>query len=287
MADRNVLGIIGGSGLYEMDALTDVKETRLDTPFGAPSDAYITGRIGDTECAFLPRHGRGHRIAPHEINYRANIHGFKQLGASRLLAISAVGSMREEIRPGDFVIVDQFIDRTWGRPSTFFEGGVVGHVAFADPVDPELATIAAEAARATGVTVHESGTYVCINGPQFSTRAESHLYRSWGVDVIGMTNATEAKLAREAEMGFATVALATDYDCWKEEDEVDVNAVLSIIAKNVQNARKVVSLVAERLPPPGADNPIHSALQHAVMTSPDAVSDDARARLKLLMSKYW
>ncbi len=287
MAQRNVLGIIGGSGLYEMDALTDVQERRLDTPFGEPSDAYITGRIGDTECVFLPRHGRGHRIAPHEINYRANLHGLKQLGASRLLAISAVGSMREEIRPGDFVIVDQFIDRTWGRASTFFEKGVVGHVAFADPVDPELAGLAAEAGRATGVTVHEGGTYVCINGPQFSTRAESHLYRSWGVDVIGMTNATEAKLAREAELAFATVALATDYDCWKEEEAVDVNAVLAIIQQNVENARAVVKHVAEHLPPPQEQNPSHSALAHAVMTAPDAVPEAARTRVQLLMAKYW
>jgi 5'-methylthioadenosine phosphorylase len=287
MAQRNVLGIIGGSGLYEMEALTNVREQQLETPFGQPSDAYIIGELGDTECVFLPRHGRGHRFAPHEINYRANIHGLKQLGVSRLLAISAVGSMREEIHPGDFVIVDQFIDRTWGRPSTFFEGGVVGHVAFANPVDPELAGLTAQAARATGVTVHEGGTYVCINGPQFSTRAESNLHRSWGVDVVGMTNATEAKLAREAELAFCTVALATDYDCWKEEDEVDVNSVLAIIAQNVENARAVVTHVAEHLPPPDPGRPVHRALEHAVMTHPDQIPPQAKDRVRQLMAKYW
>lgn len=287
MTEKNVLGIIGGSGLYEMEALTDVREVALETPFGAPSDAYICGRIGETECVFLPRHGRGHRVAPHEINYRANIHGLRQLGATRLLAISAVGSMREEIRPGDFVIVDQFIDRTWGRRTTFFEDGVVAHVAFANPVDPDLAHRAAEAARAAGVTVHEGGTYVCINGPQFSTRAESLLYRSWGVDVIGMTNATEAKLAREAELAFCTVALATDYDCWRDgEDEVDVSAVLAILLKNVENARKVVAHVAEHLPPPDLSRPVHRALEHAVMTAPDRVPAEARARVRELLRRY-
>lgn len=287
MADRNVLGIIGGSGLYEMDALTQVREVAVETPFGAPSDAYICGRIGDTECVFLPRHGRGHCVAPHEINYRANIHGMRQMGVSRLLAISAVGSMREEIRPGDFVVPDQFIDRTWGRPSTFFEGGIVAHVAFADPVDPVLAGLVLEAARSTGVTVHEGGTYVCINGPQFSTRAESNLYRSWGVDVIGMTNVTEAKLAREAELAFATLALATDYDCWRDEvDEVDVSSVLAIIHKNVENARRAVVHVATHLPPPDLSAPVHRALRHAVMTGPDSRSDVAMARVRELLSGY-
>jgi 5'-methylthioadenosine phosphorylase len=288
MKKQNVLGVIGGSGLYEMDVLQDVSEQQIDTPFGEPSDAYITGRIRETELAFLPRHGRGHRKAPHEINYRANIHGLKQLGATRVLALSAVGSMREEIRPGDFVIVDQFIDRTWGRASSFFEGGVVGHVAFADPVDRGLASLAAEAARSSGVTVHEGGTYVCINGPQFSTRAESHLYRSWGVDVIGMTNATEAKLAREAELAFCTVALATDYDCWRGEDEeVDVTAILKILAQNAENARKVVAYVASHLSPPDPESPSHEALKHAVMTSPELVPEDTRERVRLLMEKYW
>lgn len=283
MAKTGTLGIIGGSGLYEMSALEDVEEIVLDTPFGAPSDVYVTGRIGGTPCAFLPRHGRGHRFAPHEINYRANIHGMLQLGVRHLLAISAVGSMREEIRPGDFVMVDQFIDRTWGRSSTFFEAGVVAHVGYGDPVDPTLAGLAADAARAAGVTVHRGGTYLCINGPQFSTRAESLLYRRWGVDVIGMTNATEAKLAREAQMAFATVALATDYDCWHEEEEdVDVAGVLAIVAKNAENARALVERLATALPDPPPDAPAHQALAAALMTAPEAMAEPGRSRTALL-----
>ncbi|MDY0001197.1 MAG: S-methyl-5'-thioadenosine phosphorylase [Polyangia bacterium] len=284
MAKSKILGVMGGSGLYDIDALTEVREMKVETPFGAPSDSYVCGKLGETECVFLPRHGRGHRIAPHEINYRANIHGMKQLGVTQLLAISAVGSMREEIRPGDFVIVDQFIDRTWGRDSTFFEGGIVAHVGFADPVDSRLARLAAEGARATGVAVHEGGTYVCINGPQFSTRAESNLYRSWGVDVIGMTNATEAKLAREGELAFATVALATDYDCWRdEEDAVDVATVLGIVKKNVENAREVVAYVASRLQSDTHASPAHRALENAVMTAPELVPPSTRDRMRGLL----
>lgn len=287
MAGTQALGVIGGSGLYEIDELTDVREQRVETPFGDPSDAYITGRLGDQPLVFLPRHGRGHKVAPHEINYRANIYGMKKLGVTRLLAISAVGSMREEIVPGHFVIVDQFIDRTSGRAASFFENGMVGHVSFADPVCPSLAKVAVAAAREVGVTVHEGGTYVCINGPQFSTRAESNLYRSWGVAVIGMTNVTEAKMAREAEICFCTVALATDYDCWHEgHDDVDVTSVLEIIAQNVDNARNLVAQAARDLPPPDPGCACQNALEHAILSSPEGITDEARVRLAPLMSKY-
>lgn len=281
------LGVIGGSGLYEIDELTDVDEVRVETPFGDPSDAYITGRIGDQRLVFLPRHGRGHKVAPHEINYRANIYGMKKLGVSRLLAVSAVGSMRSEIVPGHFVIVDQFIDRTNGRAASFFENGMVGHVSFADPVCSGLAQVAAAAAREVGVTVHEGGTYVCINGPQFSTRAESNLYRSWGVNVIGMTNVTEAKMAREAEICFCTVALATDYDCWHEDhDAVDVTSVLEIISQNVDNARRLVAQAARSLPPLDAGCACQNALKHAILSAPEGITDEARVRLAPLMKKY-
>jgi 5'-methylthioadenosine phosphorylase len=286
MAGSEALGVIGGSGLYEIEELTDVREQRVQTPFGDPSDAYVTGRIGETRLVFLPRHGRGHRVAPHEINYRANLYGMKVLGVTRLLAISAVGSMREAIEPGHFVIVDQFIDRTTGRAASFFEQGMVGHVSFADPVCASLAGMAAAAGREVGVTVHEGGTYVCINGPQFSTRAESNLYRSWGVDVIGMTNVTEAKLAREAQICFSTVALATDYDCWHEgHDDVDVTAVLEIIAQNVGNARRLVAQVARTLPPLDPGCACQNALQHAILSSPEGTTDAARQRLAPLLGR--
>jgi len=287
MAGSEALGVIGGSGLYEIDALTDVRTERVETPYGDPSDDYVTGRLGDQRLVFLPRHGRGHKVAPHEINYRANIYGMKKLGVSRLLAISAVGSMRAEIVPGHFVVVDQFIDRTNGREASFFEKGMVGHVSFADPVCASLAQLAVAAARELDVTVHDGGTYVCINGPQFSTRAESNLYRSWGVDVIGMTNVTEAKMAREAEICFCTVALATDYDCWYEgHDDVDVTSVLKIISKNVGNARRLVVQVAKTLPPLDADCACQNALKHAILSSPEGITDDARVRLAPLMKKY-
>ncbi len=286
MAQKEALGVIGGSGLYEIDELEDVEELRMETPFGDPSDLYVTGRIGDQRLVFLPRHGRGHRVAPHEINYRANIFGMKLLGVTRLLAISAVGSMREEIAPGHFVVVDQFIDRTFGRAPSFFEDGMVGHVSFADPVCSSLARVAVAAAREVGVTVHEGGTYVCINGPQFSTRAESNLYRSWGVDVIGMTNATEAKMAREAQICFCTVALATDYDCWHEgHGDVDVTAVLKIISQNVGNARSLVRAAAHLLPPTDPGCPCQRSLEHAVLSSPKGSSEEARQRLAPLFGR--
>ena len=232
MAPERVIGVIGGSGLYEMDGLTAIERVRLDTPFGAPSDEYLVGMLDGAKLVFQPRHGVGHRILPHEINFRANIHGMKQLGAEWILSVSAVGSMRPEIRPGDLVVVDQFFDRTRCRPSSFFGDGVAGHVAFADPVCSHLAAILFDAARAVtdaagaGAAVHPRGTYLVIDGPQFSTRAESRIYRSWGIDVIGMTNLPEAKLAREAEICYATLALSTDYDCWHEsEAAVSVEAL--------------------------------------------------------------
>src|SRR3984957_1760602 len=241
------LAVIGGSGLYEIDGLTHVEERRVETPFGPPSDAIVSGTLGDTRLLFLPRHGRGHRIAPHAINYRANICALKQLGATHLVTVSAVGSMKENIEPGDLVVADQFIDLTKRRASTFFDEGLVAHVSFADPVCVELAgALGDAAARAMKATdsphhVHRPGTYVCIEGPQFSTRAESLLYRSWGVDVIGMTAMPEAKLAREAELPYAVLALATDYDCWHDtEPAVDVAGVLAVVRRNVAAAARAI-----------------------------------------------
>jgi 5'-methylthioadenosine phosphorylase len=285
MAEPTRLGVIGGSGIYEIDALEDVREARLTTPFGDPSDAIVLGRLGEAHLAFLPRHGRGHVRAPHEINYRANLHALRQVGVTRLLSISAVGSMREEIRPGDFVIPDQFIDRTHGRASTFFEDGVVAHVSFADPTCAPLAGQVEAAARSIGVTVHPGGTYLCINGPQFSTRAESRLYRSFGVDVIGMTNVTEAKLAREAELCFATLALATDYDCWRDHDTVDVGAVLETLHANVAHARQLVAALVAALPPDDPECRCRQALSGAVLTADGAATPEARARLALLLAR--
>jgi 5'-methylthioadenosine phosphorylase len=284
---QTTIGVIGGSGLYEMEGLTDVNEEILDTPFGAPSDAYITGVLDGVKMVFLPRHGRGHRLLPSEVPYRANIHGMKQLGVDRIISVSAVGSMREDIVPGHIVIPDQFFDRTQGkRDATFFGEGVVGHVQFADPVCPDLSGILADAGRRAGATVHEGGTYVCIEGPNFSTRAESKIYRSWGVDIIGMTNIPEARLAREAEMCYGTVALATDYDCWHEgHDDVSVDAVVAIIKQNVATARRIIREAVRSM----AGDPACAcgeALRYAIMTAPEAIVDSARDRLGLLIGKY-
>jgi 5'-methylthioadenosine phosphorylase len=282
-----VIGVIGGSGLYEMEGLSDLSRQKLSTPFGEPSDEYLVGRLGDAKLVFLPRHGHGHRILPQEINFRANIHGMKQLGVEWIISVSAVGSMKEEIRPGDIVIVDQFIDRTKGRESSFFGGGVVGHVSFADPVCSSLAEVLFESAEAVGARVHKGGTYVVIEGPMFSTRAESHLYRSWGVDVIGMTNLPEAKLAREAEICYSTVALSTDYDCWHEtEEDVTVEAVMSIIQKNVDLAKQIVKNASRRIPAARRCGCV-SACAHAVVTAEAAIPPEARRRLSLIMGKYW
>lgn len=280
------LGVIGGSGLYAMEGLDGVEEHIVDTTFGAPSDAVISGRLGDTRLLFLPRHGRGHRLAPHEINYRANILALKQLGAEQLLSFSAVGSMKETIRPGDVVLVDQFLDRTRSRPTTFFEDvGLVAHVELAQPVDAALVNALYRATLEVGARAHRGGTYVCIEGPQFSTRAESNLFRSWGVDVIGMTNLPEARLAREAELPYASVALATDYDCWHQSEEsVSVAAVLAVLQKNVKTAQAILREVAKNLPDP-RESPATRALEHALITAPDRISDEAKRKLAPLVSR--
>jgi 5'-methylthioadenosine phosphorylase len=287
MAEKT-LGVIGGSGLYAIEGLEDAREVALETPFGKPSDVLMTGRLHGVKVAFLPRHGRGHRLAPHELPFRANIHALKQLGMECVVGISAVGSMKESIRPGDLVIVDQFLDRTRGRTeeSTFFGNGCVAHVHFADPVWEPLRRLAVLAARASGATVHDGGTYVCMEGPAFSTRAESRMYRALGVDVIGMTNLQEAKLAREAEIAYTTVALATDYDCWHEtEEDVSVAAVIAVLKQNVERAKEVVRNLAKLV----ASSPRISAegcMEHAILTAKDAVSADARRRLQLILGKY-
>ena len=282
-----MIGIIGGSGLYDLDGLEDVRWTRVRTPFGDPSDAYCVGRLGGTRVAFLPRHGRGHRITPSELNFRANIWGMKRLGAEWVISVSAVGSMREEVRPLDLLIPDQFVDMTKRRVSTFFGSGIVAHVGMADPVCPDLAAILEKAARETRATVHRGGTYVCIEGPQFSSRAESGVYRRWGVDVIGMTNMPEAKLAREAELCYATLALVTDYDVWHATHEaVTVEAVVANLLKNVSTAKDVLRRVIPRI---GGTRtcPCPSLLKDAVITSPAAFPARTRKTLDLLIGKYF
>ncbi|HMQ22069.1 MAG TPA: S-methyl-5'-thioadenosine phosphorylase [Planctomycetota bacterium] len=277
------LGVIGGSGLYAMEGLTDVREVEVDTPFGKPSDVITTGRLGASELAFLPRHGRGHRLMPSELPFQANIYALKMLGVQAVLAISAVGSMREDIVPGHLVVVSQFIDPTRHRPDTFFGDGIVGHVHFADPICTCLAASVLASARDAGATVHEGGTYVCMEGPQFSTRAESHLYRSWGVDVIGMTNPQEAKLAREAGLCYSTLALATDYDCWHEsEEDVSVEAVLEVIRNNVSTAKATIAALAGRLPLARACS-CRRALEHAIMTAKDVIPEATRKRLEHIL----
>jgi 5'-methylthioadenosine phosphorylase len=274
------IAVIGGSGLYDLTGLEDVEEREVSTPFGAPSDAVVCGRLGTTRLLFLARHGRGHRLTPSEVNYRANIFALKALGAERVVAVSAVGSMREDVHPGDIVVVDQFIDRTRGRPSTFFGDGIVGHVSLADPVCADLAGGIFDAAVSLGLTVHRGGTYVCMEGPAFSTRAESRMHRAMGVDVIGMTNMPEAKLAREAELCYATIALATDYDCWHEtEDDVTVEAVIKIVRQNAQNARAVIRKVAGS-PSSARTCACARALDGAIITDRRAIPEDARERMK-------
>ena len=281
------IGVIGGSGLYELEGLTDVKWQKVRTPFGDPSDAYCVGRFAGRRVVFLPRHGRGHRITPSELNFRANIWGLRFLGAQWVLSISAVGSMKEEIRPLDLVIPDQFYDATRRRVSSFFGDGIVAHVGMADPVCPDLATALEKAASQTGATVHRGGTYICIEGPQFSTRAESRVYRGWGVDVIGMTNMPEAKLAREAELCYATLALATDYDVWHATHEaVSVEAVVRNLMKNVETAKDVLRRVIPAIPPARSCGCPH-LLKNAVITSPNAFPPATRKRLGLLLDTYF
>ncbi|MEM1418417.1 MAG: S-methyl-5'-thioadenosine phosphorylase [Myxococcota bacterium] len=286
MTERTV-GVIGGSGLYAMEALENPEEHAVTTTFGEPSDVVVSGTLEGQRFLFLPRHGRGHRIPPHQINYRANVLALKALGAEQIISVSAVGSMQEAIAPGHMVLPDQFIDRTRSRPSTFFEDvGVVAHVELAEPVDAALQQALHAAAEEVGATVHVGGAYVCIEGPQFSTKAESLTYRSWGVAVIGMTNLPEARLAREAELPYATLALATDYDCWHEtEESVSVEAVIAVMRKNTQTAKDILRAVARRLPDPAA-SPASTALKHAIITDPDRITDAAKAKLAPLVGKY-
>ncbi len=282
-----VLGVIGGSGLYQMDALRGAESVELSTPFGAPSAAYTVGTLprpgaSPLRAVFLPRHGEGHRLLPSEINYRANIHGLKQLGVTHLVSVSAVGSLREEVEPGHLVLPDQFIDRTRGRASTFFGDGVVGHVQFGEPTCARLRGLVAAAAREAGATLHEGGSCIVMEGPAFSTRAESHLYRSWGAAVIGMTALPEAKLAREAELGYTMLALSTDYDCWHTE-EVSVESVVAVMKANVQRARETIVALAARLPESTEALPYPRACEGAVMTDPAHIGVDARRRLDLIV----
>ncbi len=285
-----VIGVIGGSGLYEIEGLTDVREVNLETPFGAPSDVYMTGTLGEAQMVFLPRHGRGHRLLPSEVNYRANIYGMKTLGVEHIISVSAVGSMKEEIVPGHIVVPDQFFDRTQGkRASTFFGHGIVGHVQFADPVCADLSAILVDAAQKVGATVHKGGTYVCIEGPNFSTRAESHIYRSWGVDIIGMTNLPEARLAREAEICYGTLALATDYDCWHEgHDDVSVEAVIAIIQQNVAIAKNIINIAANNIVQQRQqrDCACAEALRFAIMTDKSLIPSETLQALEPIIGKY-
>ncbi|MBI1358104.1 MAG: S-methyl-5'-thioadenosine phosphorylase [Acidobacteria bacterium] len=279
------IGIIGGSGLYHMDALENRREVRLETPWGEPSDSYIQGTIAGREVVFLARHGRGHRINPSNLPFRANIYGFKELGVEWLLSFSAVGSLREELAPLDFVIPDQFFDRTKGRPSTFFDEDVVVHVAFAHPVCKTLGDVAEAACRKVGVKVSRGGTYCCMEGPQFSTLAESNFHRACGFDVIGMTNLQEAKLAREAEMSYATVAMVTDYDCWHEEhDAVTVEQVIEYLTKNAANAQAVAIEAVQNIP--DGPSPFANALSNSILTDRSKISDASRAKYARLIGKY-
>lgn len=282
-----VVGVIGGSGLYEMEGLTEVKEEVVTTPFGDPSDVYITGVMNSVKMVFLPRHGRGHRFLPSEVNYRANVYGMKKLGVGQIISVSAVGSLKEEIVPGHIVIPDQFIDRTKGvRKDTFFGNGVVAHVGFADPVCATLSDTLESAAKSAGATVHRGGTYVCMEGPAFSTRAESFMYRGFDASVIGMTNLTEAKLAREAEICYGIIALSTDYDCWHtSHDDVTVEAIIKIIHQNVAMAKNIIRHSVDLLAPERVC-PCASAMQYAVITDKKTIPEKTKGDLDILVGKY-
>lgn len=285
MAEAEI-GIIGGSGLYEIEGLTNVEERGIHTPFGDPSDNFIIGRLNGRRVAFLARHSRGHRLSPSEINFRANIYAMKELGVNRIISVSAVGSMREEIRPGDIIVPDQFYDHTKRRISTFFGDGIVGHVSFAYPVCSELLTVLYQTGKRAGAVMHNGGTYLCIEGPQFSTRAESNIYRSWQVDIIGMTNVTEAKLAREAEICYSTLALATDYDCWHTTEEaVSVEAVIQILMKNVEISKKIIKESIANIPK-DRTCPCKDALKDAIMTKKELLSEEIKERLKPILGRH-
>jgi 5'-methylthioadenosine phosphorylase len=281
------IGIIGGSGLYSMPGFEAQREVAVDTPWGAPSDNYVVGKLAGKDVAFLARHGRGHRLSPSELNFRANIFGFKTLGVERIISLSAVGSLKQEHRPLDFILPDQFVDRTRGRISTFFGEGLVAHVGFSDPVCPEVAEAVYQAASSVGVSVKKGGTYVCMEGPAFSTRAESELYRSWGMDVIGMTNLQEAKLAREAEICYATVAMVTDYDCWHpEHDAVTVDQIISNLTQNAAHAARVVAASVAAMPEARTCK-CPSALAFAIITDRKLVPEETRKKLEPIVGKYF
>lgn len=285
MAEK-VVGVIGGSGLYEMEGLEDVQTVSLKTPFGNPSDAYIVGRLEGAKVVFLPRHGKGHRIQPSSLNFRANIYGMKKLGVQWIIGVSAVGSMKESIHPGEMVVPNQFIDQTKGRPNTFFDDGIVGHISFADPVCPTLSQILYEAGKEAGATVHQDGTYICIEGPQFSTRAESRLYRTWGVDIIGMTNLPEARLAREAEICYSTIAFATDYDCWHEAaGDVSIGDVLRILAESTKTAKSAIRQAIKHLPEK-RECLCANALEYAVITGKKFIPEKTKKDLEPIIGKY-
>ena len=287
---RARIGIIGGSGLYKMDALKDVEEVQVQTPFGSPSDALILGTLEGTRVAFLARHGRNHTLLPSELPFRANIYAMKQVGVEYLISASAVGSLKEEAKPLDMVVPDQFIDRTKNRVSTFFGEGIVAHIAFADPICKSLAGVLADAIASLNlpeITLHRGGTYVCMEGPAFSTKAESNLYRSWGATIIGMTNLPEAKLAREAEIAYATLALVTDYDCWHpDHDSVTVELVIGNLLRNAVNAQKVIQETVRRLSENPPTSEAHSALQYAILTQLDKAPAATKEKLGLLLQKY-
>jgi 5'-methylthioadenosine phosphorylase len=281
------IGIIGGSGLYDMAELTDREERRINTPFGEPSAPYVIGTLRGKRVAFLARHGHGHRFSPSELNYRANIFGFKTLGIEYILSASAVGSLKQEYKPLDLVIPDQFFDRTKGRISTFFGGGLVAHVGFAHPFCPHLSGIALRAGKEAGATMHKGGTYVCMEGPQFSTFAESQLYRTWGMDIIGMTNLQEAKLAREAEICYSTIALVTDYDCWHpEHDQVTVDMIIANLTQNARTAQQVIAGAVAELPFARTCE-CATALKHAIITRPDAIPESVKQELAPIVGKYF
>jgi len=280
------IGIIGGSGLYHMPGFTDPREVQQKTPFGDPSDAYILGTLEGRKVAFLARHARGHKLLPSELNFRANIYGFKQLGVDRIVSVSAVGSLKEEHKPLDFVIPTQFFDRTRHRIDTFFGDGIVAHVSFADPICSDMARVVRGACQVAGVSAKLGGTYICMEGPQFSTRAESNVYRSWGADVIGMTNLQEAKLAREAEICYVTVAMVTDYDCWHpHHDSVTVEQIISVLQKNAENAAKVVKATVAGMPRQ-RDCKCGKALAHAILTDPTKIPAATKEKLQLILGKY-
>jgi len=280
------LGVIVGSGLYEMEGLKAVESLRLETPWGEPSDEFFIGELSGTKMIFLPRHGRGHKLMPSEINFRANIYGLKKLGVEWIISISAVGSMREDIEPGHIVIPSQFFDHTKRRASTFFGEGVVAHVSMADPVCYVLSGILYEASKKAGATVHKGGAYICIEGPQFSSKAESNIYRQWGVDVIGMTNMPEAKLAREAEICYATLALACDYDCWHEEHAaVTVDEIIEILTKNVELAKRIIKEAVSMIPDK-RNCSCESALRDAIINSKEAISEETRRKLGIIIERY-